>query len=308
MVENNKSALEDRLFNSLAVSSLNLETEVYDAFKKLGWTTHHSPYFIDSETNKFREIDITARKYWKRQKDNLSCDINFIVECKSIKDYHILVSNRLEYENGSDLNHLWIGDDSYYHYQRTIQLLKKHNIRDENIKKILKQFHLACFPKDLFKFYGSTVEAFSIPVFNSFRETNIGNTKELETSVVWKAFQSLYSCIENYKEHTWSDIDYFLYDIENEKLNTEEDKANELLKSLIWRAEHLTCIHPVLIMESELWEVTKAGLSKLKYFRLIFQKMFTDNIWIDIVNKNFLQEYLDKTKKYDKFFLKKKFI
>lgn len=66
MAENNKNTLADRLFNSPAVSSLNLETEVYDAFKKLDWNTYHSPYFIDSETNKFREIDVTARKLEKR--------------------------------------------------------------------------------------------------------------------------------------------------------------------------------------------------------------------------------------------------
>jgi len=48
-------------------------------------------------------------------------------------------------------------------------------------------------------------------------------------------------------------------------------------------------------------------MRKLKFFRLIFQKKFEEEIWIDIVNKEYLQEYLQKTLQYDKFLRKKRF-
>ena len=90
-----EQSFNEKLFNSHAVNSLNLETKVYDLFKKLKWNVEHSPYYIDYETNKFREIDITARKYWTSPKSvDLTCAVNFVVECKTLKDYHIVVSNR----------------------------------------------------------------------------------------------------------------------------------------------------------------------------------------------------------------------
>jgi len=69
----------------------------------------------------------------------------------------------------------------------------------------------------------------------------------------------------------------------------------------------MSFVHPLLVVESSLWQVTKSGLKKLKYFRLIFQKLFEEEIWIDIVNKDYLEEFLKKTKQYDSFLTKKGF-
>lgn len=300
--------IDKRLLNSSAVCSLNLETDVYDLFKKYGWKTEHSPYYTDNKTGKNREIDIKARKYWHGPSTHAtSCEINFIVECKSIKDYHIVVSNRLDYSNVTDLIHSWIGNDSYHNYSKTIELLKKHDVSNDNIKTILKELNLFCYPKGLFKFLKYRVDAFDIPVFNSFRETNIGTTKDSENSVVWKAFQSLYSCAEIYDEFDWSNIDYHMYDIEKEKLNSDEEKANKLLDALTEQTNHISYVHPLLVVESNMWELKKEGLEKLKYFRLLFQKVFDEGIWMDVVNKEYLNEYLNKTKQYDKYLLNKKF-
>lgn len=306
--EQDESVVVQKLINSHAIHSLNLETMVYDKFKKLNWNVEHSPYFVDAETKKFREIDVTARKFWQSPKSiDLTCAVNFIVECKTLKDYHIVASNRLEHKVGTDLIHCWIGHDVYTNYSKTIELLTKNNISSDKIRSILKELNSFCYPKVTFRFYEYNVKSFDIPVFNSYRETNIGTTKELDNSVVWKSFQSLYSCVEAYNSLVWEGIDYHLYDVQREDLLTEEEKAEELKDMLLLKAGHMKYIHPILVVESNLWEVADKKLKKLKYMRLIFQKLFEEELWIDIVNKEHLDEYLKKTKQYDTFLKKKKF-
>ena len=79
------------------------------------------------------------------------------------------------------------------------------------------------------------------------------------------------------------------------------------MESLSLSADHIEYIHPILVVEANLWEIKETDISPLKYYRLIFQKMFEEEIWIDVVNIEYLNEYLNKTKEYDKFFKEKKF-
>lgn len=77
------SDLKKKLINSPAINSLKQELNIYNQFIKLGWNVDHSPYYLDSNTGKFREVDISARKYWgKNSKAKYSFGVNFIVECK----------------------------------------------------------------------------------------------------------------------------------------------------------------------------------------------------------------------------------
>lgn len=300
MNKTEEESLSQKLYCSPAVNSLKLETSVYDSFKKLSWSVQHSPYYLDNESKKFREVDVIARKLWHSSKEiNLTVDFHFIVECKSIKDYHIVVSNRQEYEHSNSFREAWIGQDSYAHYPLTTQLLKKNEVSADKMHWIIEQLNEFCFPGSSFLFSKYQVDPFEIPVYNSFRETNIGNTKELENSVVWKSFLSLYSCIHKFEEFIWDGIDYSIHRIDRKDIVTEENKAEELLKMLLIKARDMNYIQPLLVVESHLWQVADNGVSELKYLRLLFQKLFEDEMWIDIVNKDYLDEYLEKTLQYD---------
>jgi len=304
--KNIKDSITEKLLNSPAVNSLKLETTVYDAFQKLGWEVNHSPYYTDKETKKFREVDITARKYWTTSDlDDFRCNVCCIVECKSIKDYHIIVSKNSLWKYGDSLIMCWVGDDFFQHNRKIISLIENHNIGDEQAEKILRNLHAKCFPNGTINFIKYRLESFDIPAFNSFRETNIGTTKELDNSVVWKSFQSLYSCIEKYHDFVWDGTEFELYDSDREKILTPFDSQEKLHNMLMRQANHVTFIHPMLVVESNLWEVTSKGLSKLKYLRLVFQKLFDEEIWIDVIDINHLDEYLKKTKQYDRFLKKR---
>jgi hypothetical protein len=306
--ENETTELNKILFNSPGVNSLNLESQVYESFKKQGWRTQHSPYYIDQETKKYREIDVTARKYWTTDhQTNLSCDVNFLIECKTLKDFHIVVSNTREHSWAIDLYKCWIGETKYDNYSKVIELLKRNEVNEERIRSILRDLNLFCFPNYTYRFRDSEIDPFNIPVFNSYRETNIGSTKELDNSVVWKSFQSLHSCIQAYESMVWDGIESPLFDIENDHLLGEEARSEKLKSMLILKASHIRYIQPIIVVESNLWELKKGGLKKLKYLRLLFQRLFQDGTWIDIVNKQYLQEYINKSKKYDLFLSSKNF-
>lgn len=303
----NPTDLKKKLIESSAVNSLKQELNIYHEFVNLGWNVEHSPYYLDSNTGKFREVDICARKYWKKSnEEKYSFGINFIVECKSIDNYHIVLCN--EQIADDTLENDWIGEDGMNNYPKTIKLLQKHNIKDSDIQETLKLFHKHLFPKGVVRYIDYRPDNFEIPTFYSFRETNIGSTKELENSVVWKAYQSLYSVIRSYQANTFKDIDFELYDIDNgEFLSTYEEKLEELKETLIAEANHFEAFHPVLVVESKLWNLKSNDIEELKYCRLVFQEMSGFSTWIDIVDNKYLNEYLTKSKTYDEFYIKKGF-
>lgn len=306
--QENGDSLKRRLLNSSAIGSLNQELNIYNKFEKLGWSVSHSPYYSDSNTGKFREVDVSARKYWKIDNEDFSFGLNFIIECKSINNYQIVVCNEQKPEKGSYIENNWIGDDWSNHYSKTIKLLEKHNIKPQDIQDTVKLFHKHLFPDGLIRYIDYRLESFEIPVYCSFRETNIGTTKEMENSVVWKAFQSLFSYINSHKVDAWKDIDFDLYDIDNEELiSTYEGRLEALKEALILHSNHIELIHPVLVVESKLWELKENNLEELKYCRLLFQDISGFDTWIDIVNYNSLDEYLTNSKKYDEFYTEKGF-
>jgi hypothetical protein len=303
----NTIELKKRLINSSAISSLRQELSIYEKFIQLDWNVEHSPFYADSNTGKYREVDISARKFWaKTGKKKFSFGVNFVVECKSIDNYHIVLCNE---QNADDsLENDWVGQDGFNNYPETIKLLQKHNVRDIDIQRILKSIHSELFPKGIVRYYTYSLNSFKIPTFCSFRETNIGSTKDLENSVVWKAYQSLYSVIRTRQADKFKYIDYELLTIENEgALSSYEMKLKALEEALISSADHFEIFHPVLVVESKLWNLKSNSIKEMKYCRLVFQEMSGFTTWLDIVDYNYLDEYLAKSKAYENFFIRKGF-
>lgn len=303
--QDNEETLKTKLLKSSAIESLSQELNIYEKFKKLGWNVRHSPYYLDPDTGKFREVDISARKYWnKGGDDKFSFGINFIVECKSISNYQIVVCNEQKAEKGKYIENNWIGDDRYNQYLKTVELLEKYDINNNDIKDALKTFDKHLFPDGHIRYIDYKLSSFEIPIYCSFRETNIGTTKEMENSVVWKAFQSLYSNINSQKVGVWNDIDFESYDFEMDDLaSTYEYRLEALIEILNSRSNHIELIHPILVVEAKLWELKDNNLKELKFCRLLFQDVSGIDTWIDIVSFNSLDEYIAKSKKYDEFYV-----
>lgn len=294
-----KPNVGNALLNSSAINSLKLETDVYKVLKGLNWNVAHSPYYVDTITGKLREMDVTARKlFYCTENKDISCDVLFIIECKSIKDYHVVASSCYEKDSylGLGLNEIQLGDDFYNSYNRLKHLLDKYNMTSSDISEIINELENVCHPNGVNFFNNYRISAFKIPIFNSFRETNIATSKDIETSVVWKAFQSLSSCIEKYHELLWEDIEFNISNITFEK---PRNRIAELKKIFSLRSQHVKFIHPVLVLESNLWELEDSSVKAKKYFRLVFNRIYKPEIWIDVVNREYMEEYFEKSKEYD---------
>jgi len=302
MTEDN-SQLINKLFKSSAVNSIILERKVFESLKKMKWQVSHSPYYIDVDSKKHREIDIVASKYWN-VKDDFSCRVNLLIECKSLKDYHIIVDNKRNAKR-YELKDFWLGNDNIFHYQKIRKLLKKAKTSENDINAIVGKLDSYCCPDGIVCRNADFIfDAFKIDAYNVFRETNIANTKDIDNSVIWKCQQSLSSCINSFDEFFWNDIDYSIKTIKNDSIFNSSDLVAEIVSGLINDVKHKEIVHPVIVVESNLWELNSDRMNKLNYFRLCFQQLRDTELWVDIVHIDHVDEYFEKLKTYENFIKK----
>lgn len=295
--------IKQKLLNSDSVKSLIIESSVFRELNKLNWQTEHSPYFTDVNSKKLRELDIKARRYFS--KEAYSCDVDILVECKSLNNYHIIANN-----SSLDQNYfepIWMGNYTNKDSNKLSEILFKYNFTTEEIVYIKEKLENYCVPKTTYRWINYRPTPFEIATFNTYRETNVNTTKDIDNSVVWKCLLSLQSAIEAHEELFLSNIRYSITEIIHQDISRLK-KIERLIEDLINGSNHLYFIHPIIVVESKLWELTDENeLKELKYFRLNIQKFFEDGYWVDIVNFDYLQEYLKKTKEYISFHKKRKF-
>jgi hypothetical protein len=308
----NIKEISEKLLSSEATKSLLSENKIKIEFQNEKWNTIHSPYFVDPSSNKLREVDIIGRMFFKKEikKDiEIGSDIILIIEVKSISNYHIICEGEIPNDHyPKESNHrIWLGYDSYARNKRVIDMLKKTAIKDLNKQKIIKAFQKWMFPDSR-----SIVGNFSPNIYNdikrfsAFRETNIGNTKDLDSSVLWKAFLSLNSACEGYELFEWNFIESDFLSSIDYAMAFKKDPLKVLKKSFyeVHMLRH-TSIHKVLVVDSMLWTCSN-DVSPLEYFRLLQRNVVghKEN-WIDIVNINSLKKYVAKiTQHYNEFFEK----
>ena len=297
------SEIKKKLLSSDSIKSLIIESTVFKSFEKKGWQTEHSPYFLDSNSKKLRELDVKARRYFTTE--GYSCDVDILVECKSLNNYHIIANNKSSPKN--DFDFIWTGNYLDNDFNKLDELLLKYNFTPEEIIYIKEKVHEYCVPNHTYRWIDYKLEPFEIPTYNAYRETNINTTKDIDNSVIWKCIMSLQSAINAHEEFLLVNIDYSI----NENVHQEFSRIKKiefLIKDLISRSNHLYYIHPIIVVESKLWEFNdNQDLEELKYFRLNIQHFFADGFWVDIVNFEHLDEYLEKSKKYIDFHEKLKF-
>lgn len=296
--------LVTKLLNSDALNSLKIESKVYNELYKLKWETKQSPYFLDSSSNKLRELDIKARKHFR--KEIYSCDVNILIECKSLKNYHIIANNQAS--SKSNFSPIWTGNYIYGTNNKLDNLLYKHNFTTEECTYIKEKLEEYCVVDELYRWLEYRILPYQIPTFNAYRETNINNTKDFENSVIWKCIQGLQSAMIAHEDLLLNRIEYDIKEAKNQN-NSNLKKIDNLIQLLYQNSNHLFFIHPVIVVESKLWEFTfKGALNELKFFRLNIQQFFEDEFWVDIVNFEHLSEYFENLKKYTSFHNRRKFV
>lgn len=298
----NTEELKNKLLNSEGVKSLIIESTVFNNLKDLGWQTYHSPYFTDPTTRKLRELDVKARKYFK--KDKYSCALELLVECKNLNNYHIIANNKASPKGNFDK--IWLGNYIYSEYNKLDEILLKHNFTTEEVLHIKEKLNDYCFP-DSYRWADYLMAPFEIPTFNAYRETNVNTTKDIDNSVIWKCILSLQSASNAHVELLQESIEYMITENMHQELSRIK-KLELLIKDLNIFCNHLSYMHQIIVVDAQLWEfTTNQELKHLKYFRLNIQHFFGGESWVDIVNFKHLKEYLDKSKKYIEFHKKLNF-
>lgn len=297
------SDIKSKLLSSDSINSLIIESTVFKSFEKKGWQTEHSPYFLDHNTKKTRELDIKARKFFKN--GDYSCDVNLIVECKNLKNYHIIANNKSSQMTSFDF--IWMGTYLTNEFNKFDELLIKHNFSIDEAIYIKGKLQDYCVVDSYYKWNDYNISPFDIPKYNSYRETNINTVKDIDNSVIWKCIMGLQSAIDAYEQLLLTNIEYCI----NENVNREYSrfkKVELLIKDLIFQSNHIYYIHPIIVVKSDLWEFSDdQSLNELKFFRLNIQHFFTTGFWVDIVNFDHLEEYLQKSNKYINFHKNLKF-
>lgn len=298
-----KDDFKIKILESPSLRSLVMESKVYNELIQLGWQTSHSPYFVDTASGKLRELDIKARKHY--QNDKFSCDIDVLIECKSLSGYNIVAGNEFSHPSGFDM--IWTGNYTDKEYNNLDELLIKFNITTEEINYIKEKLWAYCYPDNFFRWYNYRPSPFLIPNYNTYREMNFSNVKDNDNSVIWKAILSLQSAIAAHENLLLENIRYSITEIVHQS-TSRINKIEQIVEEIILRSDIIYFTHPVIVVESNLWALTeKTDLVKLKYFRLNIQKMFEDGLWVDIVQADHFKEYFKNLNKYNTFFKRRKF-
>lgn len=300
-----------KLNMSPSVKSLRFEKKVFEVFKKFGWDTIHSPYFKDTNTKKYRELDILSRAFFEKKTESTSAklysELLFMVECKSLSEYNLIVdAQSLSYRD--DLYKIWFGYDAYYQNKKVISILNESNLDIEEKDIVIKAINNFLFPNNVAIIHDVTPNAYPLlKKFSAFRECKIGNDKELENSVIWKAFQSLNSASKGYEET-------YIKNIKEELLNSieyikvfDDDLVSTLETIFFDNMLRIISIHKLLVVDCKLWELSDNSLKELKYLRLLQRNSMghTDD-WVDIIHLDFLDEYVKNLTDYYLSTLKQK--
>lgn len=297
MIDND---LKTKLQKSEGFNSLLLESNIKSKLDSFGWECLHSPYFEDYSTNKLREIDLVARKKYEgisHDQSQIFSDIVLLIESKSLSNYHIICDSETNKTHSfTDNSEIWMGLDHYQKNKKLIEILNKTELSKLQCKEVIDHFEKRNFPDGFSIFAEKKNPVFKdLKCFSTFRETNIGTTKELDNSVLWKAFQSLNAAKSGYENLIWELIESDLLNDINFAITFKEDLFKILNNSLSVTQRRLINIHKIVVLDAHLWTVNNQSIDHLKYFRLLLRNIH-GNIenWIDVVNQDHLDEYLQK--------------
>lgn len=299
-----------RLTNSDAVSSLYLEKQVYDHLVYNKWDTIRSPYYIDAASNKSREIDVVASRSYEglsKRDVALLLEMKLVIECKTLSGYHIIVDGPLKMKKSDIERHqdFWIGYELGGASPRVGEILDRSGLlpieREDELKRITKLL----YPEGRSIYSDFTARPREVKRYSVFRETNIGSTKEIDNSVVWKAFLALNSASEGFKTFQWQRIESdLLYHYKYQKKTNRDLKkfANSLFFQVI---NKFISLHKILVVDADLW-LTGRQLKPIPHFRFIQSNLYGSKVnSIDVVNVKHFETYIKLISDYYEDFYKK---
>lgn len=282
--------IKQKLLSSPAVVSLQAEQVIANRLSNLGWSVNHGAFYRDLVTGKIRETDVLAStlasgRSGKREK---IISLRLFVEVKTIRDYHIVFAPTTDFVDTEQGNYEWIG----WHTESMLATLDSHNLTADDFAHVMQTFRSE-FPFPL----SERVAKFLLPPppqqfhTGSFRETNIGGEKDLDSSVFWKAAASLESAIVADKH---AEIE--LNKLELARLIGQARRRRQVVHKQIGAyvkqtADHFMIYHPIVVVDSRLWIFRTGEIDEIDACR--FHRVGNWPVtWVDVVTSSQAHDFL----------------
>lgn len=304
----NSEDLKKRLSNAEAVTSLASELRVGGYLQNLNWAVSQGSFFVDSVTTKMREIDLVARRLWQSgaRMKKLRARLNLIIEVKTMRGYHLVFAPMLDALNNNRVivEREWIGyaSERSTHQTQLVQSLDRVGIGPDEKRTILQQLFDLAYPDGFTVTYDLVPDPPPTPFLSSaFREANVGNSKDLDAAVFWKAAQAVNACVaygqtyhlEIQREHVELAADY--------ARNRGKPVVDEILEELSDSVRQIELFHSIIVVDAMLWSMDGEEIERLPWCRFCqLSRLGRMAQWYDVVQREFANDYLSEvTRHYD---------
>lgn len=295
------SNVEPELLHSDAFQSLSMERRICDVLQSLNWKAVHSCYYKDPITDKMREIDVSARQLWERNLKNgdQAASLHLLTEAKSAKGYHLIFSSSYKNLNLYPKNDGWIGKQGV-NYKRIAQTIEDAGLSLEKVSFILNKLEKMAYPGGIMLPYRMAVDPLPTQfLVSAFRETNIGNEKELENSVLWRASQALLSAVVSLKERHLENCLEDLSLIVSLAIKFRRDPTEEALEQLRFYIRTVDIYHPVVVIDAPLWLIQNEKIKSIEWCRFVQVDPYgLSEWWVDVVNTLYFEKFAKEISSY----------
>lgn len=282
-----------KLINSDAAQSLKIEEKVAHSFRKFGWPAVQSTYYADPETGKLREVDVVSRKVSfleKKNPINQFVLFNFYCECKSLSDQHIILASATP-SAPVRLDKFWLGHERKEIFKIITESLEIES--QANLVRLNEYITSRTHPDGLEILSDVNLSLPDVDVIaGAFRETNSAQTREIESSVIWKTILSLFSAINAAKaERKSAAIDWIVAPKEFD-LALSDDHIRGIAYFLDSEILSISFFHPVIFTKAKLWLLNEGKLLPVKSARLLLSNIDHSVKVIDLVDESFAEDYI----------------
>lgn len=293
--------LHSRLKASNSVASLRAELGLISIMRAHQWRCHHGAFYQDPVENKLREIDVLATQTWTRQtkRREETSYLQVIVEAKSAKDWQIVFSSDQSADDTCGYaTRVWSGFIDADRYSWIRDPLLSIGATEKEIPLLIDEFEKQAFLNGMAIMPPNVEPPPASHIVTAFRETNIGNEKDLDNSVLWRAMSGLRSttraleiAIEKYHADWFGDP--------NMKKKTGQTFMEHFKYICDISLGRVDIYHPIIVIDSSLWLVDAQSLSPISSCRF-HQLDHTGSVtwWCDVVQSTEFATHVDSLSRH----------
>jgi len=284
------------LLASDAVQSLDMESRVVEELRKHSWRTKHSKFYKDPITQKLREIDISASKLFRMKRDQGPASlVQLVFECKSNADYSLVFNREDDLTSIPFTTRILKCDQAFLHRLWKARPPSYESILTKSVIQSMERYAYSG-PNERLRIYPSIIFDLPAPgaIATSFRETKPKSERDADTSVLWRAIQSLMAFIGDEIERSFASTFSEMF---TDLTTVNDDDPDTLgLMTMMWeiQAFMVEYFHPVVVTKSPIWQrdFKNSTMQKLPWIRLVVSG---GGFWTDVVHHDHLSAFVSHT-------------